>query len=288
MEVKEKALANIASAVVQVANQPANLLDVNDVDTIGGLENLSAKDFKFPSITLVQPTTRDVPDSDMHLGQWYNELTGEFLPEVNFIVANIIGIGRSAFDREFSADSKPYCRSDNGKMPVADYVGNTVIDQKLSIQHTINALGCAQCPLSKFGTDAKGKTVAPLCGEQYSYYIVTSDYMPAILRLSRTGIPAARLINSLTSGMKRSRMIRLTSQRIEDDKGKYYIPVVGKGEPTDNELKAMARKVDVQIQTAKLEAAQQGQGGWQTVNDKGQVVQKITITNPNELEDLPL
>lgn len=227
----------VTAPIVKINIEDESELDriVNGSATdVEGVDLLGREDMAIPRLTLVQAQS-DVPDADQHLGAWFNSLTGEFRKPVNAVLL-AVGLGRVAFPRNYSRDSEPLCGSDDAIEPRAEYIGRTVTDSKLQIDVTIPEV-CAVCPLSQFGENSE----TPLCAKTYIYFMLDIDNgLPFIAQMARTATKTAKQINTIAKMVGRKRLIVLSSKKVSSDTGNYYEPVFTSGEPTPNEILALA------------------------------------------------
>lgn len=199
---------------------------MSDIERVEGVENLEREDISIPRLTLVQAQSQKLPDGyEAHLGEWYNTLTGEYAPEVDAILMQL-GKGRIAFPDPFAADSAPMCASDDAIMPRDEYI-DTVVEGVTIGQP------CADCPLSKFGTNGE----KPICSVQYSYaFFDAANGLPFVASAKRTGVVAARQLNSIAKTLGRKRIIRIASKKVKGDSGTYFEPTFSASVQTPHEL----------------------------------------------------
>lgn len=235
----EKALAVKETSALTETQTPVYTLDATEY--VEGTNNLGREDLQIPHLVLVQAQHQDIPDNMKHVGEWYNDLTGEFHSEVVAIVLSLVK-GRVAFPRQFSRESKALCASDDGLFPRQDYVGTNVIDDDRKIEWTIDGSACSECPFSQFGL--AGET--PLCAKAFSYAMIDVETgVPFIVRAQRTGINAAKQLNTLAKLLGRRKLIRITSREVKSDSGAYYVPVFSTGDSAPKDLKDFAMQTSL-------------------------------------------
>lgn len=220
-------------AQVPQAAEPFEMNEANPLANVDGSNDLTREDIAIPRLTLVQAQSKNLPDDYMQfVGQWYNTLTGEFVKSTDAILMSVVK-GRIAFPEVYAADSDPLCGSDDGVMPRGEYV-NT------SVEGVLITGPCAECPLSKFAADG----TPPLCAMQYSYAMYELNTgLPIIVSAKRTGIVAARQLNTIAKTLGRRRIIRIASKKTQGNQGTYYEPIFSAGEKTPPELIEMVAEM---------------------------------------------
>lgn len=217
-----------------LSTQVENKFALSPDERVDGVEQLSREDISIPRLVLIQATTPDIANSDKHLGEWYNTLTGEFLPEVTAVMMSET-MGRACFPRKYSKDSEPLCASDDTLLPRPEYHLATIKDESLNITYTItDQTTCPTCPFSKFGPNNE----APMCAKAYNYAMADENGIPFLTRAQRTGTAAGKQINTVALLMGRRKMIRLSSRKESSDTGQYYVPVFSTAEKTPADLLA--------------------------------------------------
>lgn len=143
----------------------------------------------FPSIKLVQGTTRGISGSSKHIGEFYHEDTGVYEDALE-VIPLYMQTQRAIFEKE--AES-PGCMSVDGVAPLP----NQPLWQKNSATFNIGEVSmedryqprlCAECPFSQFGDDG----TPPLCGETILMMVQRDDDSFARLRIGRTGLKPVR------------------------------------------------------------------------------------------------
>lgn len=237
-------LATVETPTIRISvNDESELerLFAENPHQVEGVETLGREDLSIPTLELVQAQS-DVPDVNQHLGQYYNTLTGEFRDTVSAVMLSLVK-GRAAFDRKFSRDSEPVCRSDDGIQPQERYVGTTVADADLSITAQIPAY-CADCPFSRFGDHGE----PPLCAKNFNYamYDIDND-MPVVIRMQRTGTATAKKLNTIAKMRGNRNLVMLTTKNVRSDKGNYYEPVYTVGAATPPDILAICQKLTLDL-----------------------------------------
>lgn len=201
-----------------------------DYVPVAGIENLNADDFTLPVMKLVQATTK-VDDVASKVGQWYRTDTGETHEAPNLIM---IGIAkqRVLFQSEYDGTGKPLCRSDNGKEPRHEYIGQSLdvvpptekyaaIVREGPGSFEIMTL-CENCPLSQWTNGQK-----PPCKQSDNWAAVTSDGDPVIVRFGGSAAKMGGKLRNLAriATVKRKPLyIKLGSHLEQGDSGNYYVP----------------------------------------------------------------
>lgn len=239
-------------------------------EKVQGVEQLSREDISIPRLVLVQATTPDIANSDKHLGEWYNTLTGEFMPELLAVMMSE-SLGRACFPRKYSKDSEPECSSDNALTPRPEYYLRTITDSLTGIQATIDETStCPTCPFSKFGE----KSESPMCAKAYNYAMADQDGIPFLTRAQRTGTAAGKQINTVALLMGRRKMIRLSSRQETTDTGKYYVPVFAVANKTPADLLEHVAVLSKQFGNLAARASEE--------------VKRVVVTHYEEDTDLPM
>lgn len=227
-------MGNVQTALTTEVKPNTQLMGVSAVSSefyVPGMETLTRDDVSLPRLVLVQLTSNKLPDDYLaHFGEWYNTVTGEYCLKVEGV---LLGIAkqRAAFSRDYSADSKAMCASDEALYPRAVFVGKIVRDGKTGIEHVIDG-ACADCPFSKF-TD----NTTPLCTFSYSYGFYDVDTgLPFVMRAQRTGIKAAKQLNMQIMKYGRGNTIVLSASKVKDANGNYAVPVFSAGDKITPDL----------------------------------------------------
>lgn len=218
-----------------------------DYVPVAGIENLSADDFSLPVLKLVQANSQ-IDNADQLIGQWYRTDTGEAIKNPNLIM---IGIAkqRVLFASEYSGEGKALCKSDDGKAPRLDFIGQSLdVVMGNEKRSTIVSEGpgdftigddCATCPLSQW---TNGK---PPCKLSDNWAAVTSDGDPVIVRFGGSAAKIGAKLRNLARAATYKRKplyIALGSHLENGTSGNYYVPeILTATEPLSPELIDMAK-----------------------------------------------
>jgi len=197
---------------------------------IPGTETITPQELQIPLLRIVQPTSR-MENADLNGGMYHNSVTGEFVANPEVLVIGYAK-GRVMFPREFSADNKPLCGSDNGVVPREEHIGSAMPDG------TIIGELCHDCPFAQWQDNAP-----PACNEVNTFAGIDSDGMPVVFQAKSTGMKAARALKTMlkTSGINKT--IRLGSVRTVNDSGTFYVPSYALGAAPDADWQASAVSV---------------------------------------------
>lgn len=239
--------------IQQLATKPSNSMaryELAPEDYVEGTQALTREDLQIPQLILVQPQSKNVPDAMKHAGELYNNLTGEFRAAVNGILLSE-SKGRVCFPAEYDGESDPLCGSDDGLSPREQYVGSDVFNVVTGFAVVIQD-SCAGCPLSKFG--ANGET--PMCAKTFSYALIDAETgIPFVMRAQRTGLQAAKQLNTLAKTLGRRKYIHISSRAVQSDKGNYFVPVFSTNGDAEMELKQFALKYSLEVGNLAQRAA---------------------------------
>lgn len=203
-----------------------------------GTDTLGRDDLAIPRLILVQSQHQDLPDHMQHVGLYYNTTTGEYKPVVSAVMLGIAK-QRVAFPRDFSRDSKALCGSDDAIMPRDEYKGNTVADTKLN-EDVFIGQQCGACPLSQFSADG----ISPMCALSYNYGMIDADSgIPFVFRAQRTGLSAARQLNTIAKMIGRGKIVQLMSKEVNSDAGNYFVPMFSIGDKVTPDLMEFANSM---------------------------------------------
>jgi hypothetical protein len=238
--------------------EPTARFEMDAEDYVEGTQDLTREDMQIPQLILVQAQSKNIADHMQHIGQFYNNLTGEFYADVNAVLLSE-SKGRVAFPRDFSADSEPLCGSDDALTPRAEYEGTEVTDPKTGF--------------TQFGADGE----SPMCAKSYSFAMLDAlTGIPFVLRAQRTATQAAKQLNTIAKTMGRRKYIKIASRLVESDKGTYYVPTFATNGETEPELKKFALKYSLEVgNLSKRVALSDG------------AVKQITSGVPDENPDIP-
>jgi len=226
-----------------LANLPANQLPAEfDPETfvVPGMENVQPGELRIPRLQLVQGTSR-IDGKDGHQGEWYNSVTGEFLPNPELL---IIGTAKSRvmFPREFNAENEPLCGSDNGLAPRPEYVGTIIktIGKDAAgdpaVRTGVIPDQCAQCPFGVWGDDG----TPPACNEVATFAAMDEDGLPALFQLRSTGMKNVPSLKTLIAANSVRRAIKLGSVTETNDSGTYAIATFTPGKKPGKEWQKTA------------------------------------------------
>lgn len=202
---------------------------------VAGADILAREDITVPRLLLVQSQKgKNSPlpaDFIKHVGEYYNTITGEYKQTIEGVLLGVTK-QRVAFPRDYDGESNALCASDNGIFPRQEFVGADVTDTKTGVVHVINLnCGCADCPFSKFTETEDAASVTPLCSLGYVYAMLDLDTgLPFLMRAQRTGIQAARQLNTVAKMMGRTKSIIISGKVTQDEKGTYAVPVFSTGQ----------------------------------------------------------
>jgi len=255
-------------------------------EQVAGVDVFGRDDLQIPRLTLVQAQHQEIPDHLKHVGEWYNNLTGEFHATVSAVLLSVAK-GRTAFPREFSRDSEPLCVSDDAVTPRAEYIGRTVFDSDNEIQHEIDGSPCVECPFEKFS--ANGET--PLCAKNFSYAMLDAESgLPFVIRAQRTAIGAARQLNTIARTLGRRKLIVIASREVKSDTGTYFEPVFATGAATPADLVAFANQMGQSLGNFVARSDGRGTNGSSAVAQNGHgngVTRVVEIQREEDLETVP-
>jgi hypothetical protein len=260
IEVIQQPLAAQALAALQEAEEKtlaaATLTpmryDLAVEDYVEGTQNLNREDLQIPQLVLVQAQSKNVSDAMKHVGELYNNLTGEFKAEINAVLLSEAK-GRVCFARAYDGNADPLCGSDDAIAPRSEYVGTIVRDDEFDLTVAISGeMTCMQCPLSQFGANSE----PPMCAKSYSYAMIdTETGIPFVMRASRSATGAAKQLNTIAKTLGRRKYIKITSRAVESDKGNYFLPVFQTNGDTESELKQYALKYSIEVGNIAKRAA---------------------------------
>lgn len=197
---------------------------------VAGADILQREDITVPRIVLVQGQSQSLPaDYIKHVGEWYNTITGEYCQTIEGV---LLGVAKQRVNwgRDFSGKNPAICGSDNALYPRQEFFGADVTDSKTDVVHVIDG-ACAECPFSKFTETEQASSVAPLCSLVYVYAMLDMETgLPFLMRAQRTGIQAARQLNTIAKMLRRIKSIIISAKVTQDDKGTYAVPVFSTGQ----------------------------------------------------------
>ena len=200
--------------------------------------NLSTADVTLPRLQLVQPTSSSIPEGNLHVGEWWNSVTGQFFKSFQAVIIGARAI-RVKFPKVYAPDNAIDCSSPDAIRPAEEFVG------KLIGGTNIPEL-CKDCPFSQWTEDAdedgKPKRVRPACDAGYLYAGIMADEksMPFSLNLRGSGMAEAKRLNFtlMTYGVRV--IVEIGSQQKSGQRGNYSTPSIKVVSMTPPELIAKA------------------------------------------------
>jgi hypothetical protein len=204
---------------------------------VAGIGDLSPDDFSIPILKLIQSNTR-IDDADKHAGEWYRSDTGEILTAPQ---ALIIGIAKSRvlFPSDYTGDGVTLCRSDDGRAPRADFIGQMIYfmpgtEKRRAIVSEATAdtndhhnlvipTACAACPLSQWGEEG-GR---PPCRLSDNWAALLDEGDPALIRFGGSAAKISAKLRNLARAATAKRKplyIALRAHFEKGDSGNYWVP----------------------------------------------------------------
>jgi hypothetical protein len=251
--------ADEQTALAQAEQQLQELLaaDPNILDMVGG-ENLEEGDTgQAPRLKLCQPTTTD---TTAQMGEFYNTLTGEVFSAVEVIPLQPLSATRCEYFRPYKKGEPPYCASDDGKMPRESTDRRPLQNPKPG--------PCASCPSAQWDNENNKPS---LCTRQRNFMVmIRQSGEIAQFTMQKSGTKTAKHFTSLmiSAGIRKS--VIFTSKYVEDDSGKYYVPLATAGGrlPADELIRTIEVRKEVQrlvnlgaIKVASEDEIDYGNGG---------------------------
>ena len=181
---------------------------------IDGSMPLDINDLRPPLLRAVQAVSRNLPP-EARLGEWLLSGDTKSRPEIRVVFVGLMNKSRAHFQKDVF-DRPPICASDDNVLP------------RSAEEATAIGAGptCRDCRFSAFGPNGE----APPCGEAWNFLGVPDDdeQMPFLYRATGTAIAEARRFVA-PFYYKHRPLFRakttLRTQRKEDDRGVYYVPV---------------------------------------------------------------
>jgi len=210
--------------------------------TVPGMENVGPGELRIPLLKLVQSTSK-MDGADGHLGEWHNSVTGDFTANPELLMIGVAK-GRIMFPREYSAENKPLCGSDDGLKPREDYVGEIIkaVSEDEQGDPVVVSVAlppvCAGCPFSEWVDDKP-----PRCSEVATFAGMLAEGLPALVQIRSSGMKNAPNLKTLIAANGIRKAIRLGSVRESNDTGVYYVPVFTVGGKPDKEWQATAMRL---------------------------------------------
>lgn len=195
------------------------LNSLGDELRVGGEENLDPGDIGMPPRLRISQPNRpiEVAGEETAPGVIVNTITGEYWSQVSIVPIMFLQKTRVMWPTEYNADNSPECLSDDGKHPTIN--GNRDVTNP-------QPGPCETCPMSQFVEGTK-----PRCQLQRNFLVwLVESNEPAILTMQSTGLKEARKLTSLAKmqGLKKS--IILSTLKVKDDRGSWFVPVFSRGE----------------------------------------------------------
>ena len=228
------------------------LAQLTDFDLMpAGLETLEPGDTGMPPRLRISQPNRpiEIGGEEAQPGMIVNTLTGEYSETINIVPIVFLPKTRVMWPVMYSADSTPECVSDTGLKPTPR--ADTTNPQPGP---------CVTCPMAEFVNGQK-----PRCTLQRNFLVwVVETGEAAILTMQSTALKEARQLTTLakTAGLKRT--IKMTTLKVKDDRGSWYVPRFSRGDnlPAEeivnlvqvrNELKNLVISADIVEDTAVSE-----------------------------------
>ena len=196
------------------AKEESALAVSTDFVDVAGFDDLGPEDFSLPRMILVQ--SQHVHEgAEKHPGEWYRTDTNEHIENPRVLVIGIAK-SRAMFDPDnFSRDSEPLCRSDDGYKPRMEYVGTRV--NGVAIPQS-----CMSCPHGEWNGDT-----APACQLADNWAALSEEGEPVIFRMKGSGMKVSKQLKNVirvARARKRPTYSELGSVREVGDQGNYFVP----------------------------------------------------------------
>lgn len=223
-ELKAQVEADAAAGALTTSNDagPAEVAATVPYET--GMEDVGREDLVIPRMSLVQPTS----DSD-EKGKFLINLTEEAKSLVHMVLLKLTK-GRVYFDKKDLNAEHPICGSGDRKVPAPFFTNEEPERQPM------NAV-CEGCVSAEWGD--KGEP--PPCAESYTLLgMDTAEHMPFFIAYKGMAIKAVKMLLTMVQlkletpkhrklqSMACDFSFEMTSQKKENKKGKFYIPVFKK------------------------------------------------------------
>jgi len=175
--------------MVTAITRPEDTALSTEVMPLEGAEGFTASDLKIPVIKIVQGTSK-MEDSDAHLGQFWNSVTGEFKAALNVVILSSKHT-RALFRRMDEADAdKPECVSRDGITGTVHGPCNRCVYN-------------AQINPSLWGTDPETGQAFKRCNQGYSLMLLlVDDGLPAMFTALKTNVNPIKIVNTILVGRK--------------------------------------------------------------------------------------
>jgi len=206
---------------------------------VPGFEDFDRQDLVVPRLYLVQATSQ-LP-GDPPVGTFWNNLTGEARPEVKAVVLRYKKT-RVMFDPE-DLTGGPVCASDDNEKPRAPLqfkelrtfhpaLADMVLDGVFDVIDN-----CRTCP---FGDAYWAVGGPPPCNLTYVFLCLDleREEAPFLLSVRKTGIREAKKLISAMYFRRQpffSVPVTIRSKKMQDQRGKWFVPYFELGEPFSEE-----------------------------------------------------
>lgn len=190
---------------------------------IPGMEHVPPSELRIPRLQLVQAQSR-MADKDGHEGEWFNTVTGEYLRNPELLIIGTAK-GRIMFPREYQADNKPLCGSDDGAFPRQEYVGLTIKSVGTDelgdpyVRSVVIPPECDKCPFSQWGPNNE----PPECNAVATFAGVDADGLPMLFQLRSSGMKNVPSLKTLLVANGIRKVIKLGAVKETNDSGTYHI-----------------------------------------------------------------
>lgn len=191
-----------------------------------GIEDFGAEHLVIPRLKVVQLSSEEASDG-IRPGSLVNSLTKDVVAEpgesktverfITVINYRPTRIYMHPIDAE---DSGVICRSFDAKIGVGEYEPGS----------KKNPSGlCANCPMSRWWKDDKGKQKAPLCNFMHHFYVLVEGYefeLPLVLALGKTSQRAGNLLGTFLKPKPNDTWhyrFKLKTKYFDDSKGRYWV-----------------------------------------------------------------
>jgi len=184
------------------------------ISEIEGMEEVERGDYILPRRRLVQFMSK----LDAEPGTFHDNLTGEAKAQIRAV---ILRMSKSRVMWSDDLTAPPLCASDDALVKRDDFADNEC------------GPVCSECPHAEWNGNEP-----PPCRLVYNFLCVDVDDgdVPFVLSCASTAVrPAKRLISSfvLRRSPFYSREVIISSELVNDDRGKWYVPVFKLGAQTD-------------------------------------------------------
>lgn len=224
-----------------------NELQINQSSEIVQIGNLDVSDYAMPYVRIVQGTST-MPNARYHVGDFYNDLTGEFATSILVVLLRPARKTRKFMPDKKRGEEKILCASRNYNTPDERYVSTNVRGVTI-------AGDCNACQFSQWHTDDNGKKIPPPCGLVYEYvaYDIKAG-MPFTISFSKSSIPFARRLNSVYAAFGSETAIRMQTHQVQRNGDSYYEPtfIVERDYVIDDALREEIARFQYQLIKAPL------------------------------------